>query len=107
MNDHPTARIGRNNQSRNPKTITVFVNLSRRDVIVKTAVIIPNDDDHGILPITTFHHGINQASDIPHALLNILRRMLSKSCLWDDPANLREGPSLYVLVDLCIQDQVR
>src|SRR5579862_5308805 len=64
MIDITLASIRTYHESRNADAVAVFVDLGRRDVIVKSAPIVPRQENRGAIPVRTLHDRVDDARHV-------------------------------------------
>src|SRR5918996_4545509 len=52
-------RVGRDNEQRHADPEPEVVDLRWRDVVVEPAVVVPGDEDGGVLPVWALHDGVH------------------------------------------------
>src|SRR5438094_3286004 len=65
--DETTSRIWTDDDSGNAQAEPILVDSRWHDVIIKSAPIVPGEEDRGGGPVRTCHHGDDQARDVARA----------------------------------------
>src|SRR5262245_41708972 len=76
-------------------------------MVVETAVIVPRNNDHTVLPRVAAHDRVYQMGHVTHPTRRVSRWMFAIDDLRNDPAHLRQFSGLCVPIKLVKPNQMR
>ena len=90
--DEPAPRVRADNEARHAQPVALRVDARRRDVVVKTAPVVPAEEDRRRRPVLAAHHRVDEARHVRLAARDERGRVLAHRLRGRDPRHCRQLP---------------